>query len=287
LIPLQFIGNKRSGSSYLTTLLNRIPEVFCTNESDVAWLLYQMDRHGFTNEEIAKGRQPSLDNQEFGDKSINPFVRHSLDVGSAGAVHTLRAVRFYGGEDAFTKGTVRTQYEAVQNMEWLHIRQGHTKRPFGHAIRSDLLKKEWSELAFLGDKMPTQLADPDVFNWWIPRFPETRFIHLVRDPRRVVSSMMRLRFNTWWRQEANEIFLRWAAIERWALDIERKVPDQVIRVHQEDMADDADLMMSDIITFLGLPKTVTFPSRETSQSIPIDAPDDPYVREVMEEYGYG
>ncbi len=260
-------------------MLNQIPEVYCTNESDVVWLLYQVDQGSpELTEEIGTG---------YGGKTIEPFVRHPLDVGSAGAVHTLRAIRHYDGESVFTQGTWRERYEAIQNMEWLHIRQNLTKRPFGKAIRNDLLRKTWETLEYVGDKMPTQVADPDVFNWWISRFPETRFIHLIRDPRRVVASMMKLGFNTWWREEADKVFAQWAAIERWAIDIERKIPDQVIRVRQEDMAANPNSLMGDMVTFLGLQKKVTFPARKTTQTAPIGAPDDPYVREVMEEYGYG
>ncbi len=263
--------------------------MYCSNESDVVWLLYQMDqnRPQITREEIKAGREGAADGQEFGNRSINPFTRHSLDKGSAGAVHTLRAVRFYGGEEAFTQGDMRYRYEAVQNMEWLHIRQGFSKRPFGQAIRADLLQKEWDDLSYVGDKMPTQVADPVVFNWWINRFPETRFIHLIRDPRRVVASMKRLGFNTWWREDVERVYHQWAEIERWALDITAQLPDQVIRVRQEDLVDMPDQLMGDVVTFLGLTKTVTFPQVTPKQSSPLDAPDDPYVREVMEEYGYG
>jgi len=41
--PLFFIGNKRSGTSKLVHYLNQHPEVFVTNESDVAWFLYQIE----------------------------------------------------------------------------------------------------------------------------------------------------------------------------------------------------------------------------------------------------
>ena len=264
--------------------------MFCTNESDVVWLLYQMDQSSpqITREEIKAGRADAADGQEFGNRSINPFTRHPLDIGSAGAVHTLRAVRFYGGEDAFTEGTMRYRYEAVQNMEWLHIRQGFTKRPYGQAVKQDILQKEWTDLSYVGDKMPTQVADPEVFNWWITRFPETRFIHLVRDPRRVVASMKKLGFNTWWKDDIDKVYYQWAEIEHWALDIERKIPDQVIRLRQEDLSGDPDRLMRNVVTFLGLHNAVTFAKQaRPAESEPLDAPDDPYVREVMEEYGYG
>jgi LPS sulfotransferase NodH len=39
--PLFIMGNKRSGSTLVTDLLNAHPRVFVSHESDVAWLLYQ------------------------------------------------------------------------------------------------------------------------------------------------------------------------------------------------------------------------------------------------------
>lgn len=259
-------------------LLNRIPEVFCTNESDVAWLLYQVDRGSpeVTDEEIAMGA-------EYG---LKPFTRHHLDIGSAGAVHTLRSIRHFDGEDAFFKGTWRARYEQIQHMEYLHIRQGLTKRPYGQAMRKSLLEKEWEDLLYVGDKMPTQVADPEVFNWWYSRFPETKFVHIVRDPRYVVASMQRLGYNTWWKEDIAGILTQWTEIEQWAIDIEHKLPNQVIRVYQEEMATNPDAVMTKIYSFLGIPKTQTFPAGHVSQSTPVDLPDDPLANEVIKEYGY-
>lgn len=43
--PLFILGNKRSGTSHLTSLLNAHPQIFISSESDVVWLLYQVE-HG-------------------------------------------------------------------------------------------------------------------------------------------------------------------------------------------------------------------------------------------------
>ena len=278
--PLQFIGNKRSGTSHLAMVLNRIPEVFCTNEADVAWLLYQVDKGSpvLTFDEIQMGAEMTL----------KPFVRHRLDIGSAGAVHTLRALAFYKGEDALYQGTWRARYEEILHMEFLHISQGLSKRPYGKVVRKDAITKDWDNLAFLGDKMPTQVADPKIFNWWIKRFPETKFIHLVRDPRRVVPSMMHLGFNTWWRGDPAAVLHQWAEIEQWALDIEEKLPGQVFRVYQEEYAVNPEKTMTDLHAFLGIDKAVNFPVRGFVQTKPIKLPtDDLLANEVIKEYKYG
>ena len=39
--PLFIIGNKRSGSTLTTDLLNSHPNIFVSHESDIAWILFQ------------------------------------------------------------------------------------------------------------------------------------------------------------------------------------------------------------------------------------------------------
>ena len=39
--PLFIMGNKRSGSTLMTDLLNSHANVFVSHESDIAWILYQ------------------------------------------------------------------------------------------------------------------------------------------------------------------------------------------------------------------------------------------------------
>ena len=254
--------------------------MFCTNESDIAWLLYQVDKGSptLTFEEIQMGAEMTL----------KPFVRHPLDIGSAGAVHTLRAIDFYHGEEAFYQGTWRTRFEAIQHMEFNHIVQDLSKRPYARAIQKDAQRKDWDSLAVLGDKMPTQAADPDIFNWWVNHFPETKFIHIVRDPRRVIPSMMKLGYNTWWRGgDPAPVLRQWAKIEQWCLDIEEKLPDQVLRVYQEELALNPERVMIDIHAFLGVPKVVNFPPRGFPQTKPINLPADRLASEVIKEYEYG
>jgi hypothetical protein len=42
--PLYLIGNKRSGTSQLVRVLNLHPQVFVSHESDIAWILFQLNR---------------------------------------------------------------------------------------------------------------------------------------------------------------------------------------------------------------------------------------------------
>ena len=39
--PLFIIGNKRSGTTLVTDLLNSHPNVFVSHEADIAWILFQ------------------------------------------------------------------------------------------------------------------------------------------------------------------------------------------------------------------------------------------------------
>lgn len=280
MIPLQFIGNKRSGTSQLCLNLNKLPDVFCTNESDVAWLLYQMDNGSpeITDAELQMGP----------DFSLKPFARHPLDVGSAGAVHTMRAIREYGAEESLMEGSWRFRYEAIQHMEFLANQQGKTKRPMAMAARTWVQKKDWKDLHYVGDKMPTQVADPKVFDWFYRRFPETRFLHIVRNPSYVVASMRRLGYNTWWKGSIEEVLRQWTKIELQAISIAEKHPHQVLRVKQEEMAADPQRVMDGIADFLGVARGIfPKPAHYRPESAPALLPDNEYTAAVMKEYGYG
>src|SRR5262245_22948615 len=45
-------------------------------------------------------------------------------------------------------------------------------------------------LAWIGDKKPVQQADPRIFSFVRQHFPNGRFIHIIRHPQMVVSSMV-------------------------------------------------------------------------------------------------
>ena len=275
--PLFFLGNKRSGTSKLVLYLNQHPDIFVTNESDVAWFLYQITE-GF-DEKLA-----ALDEAEMDAKyAIRPFARHPYDIGSAGGVHTMKALR--NTTVLSDPMSVRARFEAIQHAYWLSLKKGESMSPYGKII-SRTLNSSWSDLKYVGDKMPTQNADPEVFDWIWKRFPDAKFVHIVRDPHMVVSSMRRLGFNTWWRDEPAQVLDNWTKIEEWVLRAEKTT--EVLHVRQEDLVTNVNREMGRVWDYLEVDPSTRFAdqSRHRPQSQRIDLHLKADTLAIMERYGY-
>jgi len=277
--PLFFIGNKRSGTSKLVHYLNQHPEVFVTNESDVAWFLYQIEEGVDT--ELAKRDEAEMEAQY----SIRPFARHPYDIGSAGGVHTMRALR--NTTVLSDPMSVRARYEAILHAYMLSIRNGDTKSPYGPIIQRTLTDNvPWSRLAYIGDKMPTQNADPQIFDWIWKRMPDAKFVHIVRDPHMVVSSMQRLGFNTWWREDTAQVLATWTKIEEWVVRAEKTTT--VLHVRQEDLVADVNREMGRIWDYLDIAPGPVYPDqrRHRAASQPATLHPNDRTLAIMERYGY-
>lgn len=102
-------------------------------------------------------------------------------------------------------------------------------------------KSQW------GQKTPRFVRHMDIL---IRHFPEGRFIHVVRDPRAVVNSLMRsnVHYNnaltgTW----------RWLRDVNAGLDFERSNPEKVLRIKYEDLVLDTKPILERVCEFLSLP----------------------------------
>lgn len=281
--PVFFIGNKRSGTSQLTLFLNGHPELFVTNESDVSWMLYQIETGMITDE----GLQDRIrrDEEAMGVSfAIAPFSRHPYDIGSAGGVHTMRALQ--NTTVLSDPMSVRARFEAIQHGYWLSLQiPDHNKSPFGDLIAKTIKGHKWGDYKWVGDKMPTQAADPKVFDFMWRRFPDAKFVHIVRHPEMVVSSMQRLGFNTWWREDTASVLERWTEIEEWVLEAEKTAP--VIHVRQEDLVNDVNYEMGRLFEFLDV-DPVRYPcqKRHRAKSRPADLQVNDRTRAIMERYDY-
>lgn len=277
--PLFFLGNKRSGTSKLVHYLNQHPEVFVTNESDVAWFLYQI-------EEGVDLELCERDVAEMGAKySIRPFARHPYDIGSAGGVHTMRATR--NTTVLSDPMSVRARFEAIQHTYMLSLQNGTTESPYGPIIARTLKDNvPWKDLAYIGDKMPTQNADPVVFDWIWKRMPDAKFVHIVRDPHMVVSSMQRLGFNTWWKDDTASVLDTWTKIEEWVVQAEQTT--EILHVRQEDLVANVNQEMNRIWDYLGVPTGIGYPDqrRHTASSQPVELHLNDRTLAIMERYGY-
>ena len=260
--PLLLIGNKRSGTSHLTRMLNFHPEVFVSHESDIVWILYQL-------------------------RQRTPFVCYPWD-GPIGMNATLRACADLLAPDGLS--TVDSVAEAFHRC--LDRLMTH-----GSAVQKAFPDK--GPLRWIGDKKPVQQCDPQLHAFVRGELPHARFLHIIRHPHAVVSSMS-LAAQTWgpveyWRTLSfDQLLDRWATHEEWVLAMKGDARVETLTVRFEDVCETPVHQMRRIFDFLNL----DFPRRlqhavqthTRPQSVPtaitINASTHPGVVAIMERYGY-
>ncbi len=82
-------------------------------------------------------------------------------------------------------------------------------------------------------------------------FPNARFVHIIRDGRAVVRSMLRSEFPVSWASAFDEACLTWSHYVRVGAGFARSHADRCIEVRQEDLLRDPQGVMSRVFTFLG------------------------------------
>lgn len=258
--PLFLIGNKRSGTSHLTRLLNLHPDVFVTHESDAIWLLYQWARN-------------------------EGFRCYPWD-GPAGMEATLAVCADLlttppGGE---TARSVPDLFEAMQRR----------LMAVGSAVQQPYPEKQPT---WIGDKKPAQQADPVIHRFIEAHLPGARYVHLIRHPKAVVASMRRAG-RTWakvpyWRSSPAAILERWATHERWVLAVKAAAPERVLTTRFEDLTQTPADELRRILAFLELDES---PATASATAGTHAAPNDKYdnvtlaldepARALMRQYGY-
>lgn len=101
-------------------------------------------------------------------------------------------------------------------------------------------KRRW------GQKTPRFVRHTDLL---MQHFPEARFIHVVRDPRAVTSSLIRSdvhRSNAWYGAR------RWKMDVTAGLSVEEEHPGRIRRVHYEQLVQDTESTLRDLAGFLEL-----------------------------------
>lgn len=109
-------------------------------------------------------------------------------------------------------------------------------------------------------------------------FPGARFVHLVRDGRAVVNSMINSGFDIDWARDFERACFTWAHYVRIGIEFEKAWPDRVVRVPHGDLIDDAERTCARILSFLGEPHDQA-PARflmegRINSSYDNEAPDD-------------
>lgn len=82
-------------------------------------------------------------------------------------------------------------------------------------------------------------------------FPDARFVHLVRDGRAVVNSMISSGFDIDWARDFERACFTWAHYVRKGIEFEKIWADRAFRVPHGDLIDDPQQTCSDILRFLG------------------------------------
>ncbi len=115
--------------------------------------------------------------------------------------------------------------------------------------------RPWDSLSHIGDNTPSYV-------WAIPRIdallPLSKFIHMVRDPRDVAASMLKMRFGA---NDAVTAALDWTGnLGAW-LASERLVPEhRRFEIRYEDLCADPERELTRIAGFLGIPEAQVKPA---------------------------
>jgi|GEM_PF-1058388 len=293
--PLFVIGSKRSGSTLMANLLNAHPRVFVSHESDILWILYQ-----------ARSGRPAR------------YVRHPLDseLMMDSTVRSCRRILDALG-DPPTREQVVGAFHRVQKRlmdEYFHppLKQ-RIKRAVLKAGKDRSLPNLWRafrqqtelprkrDLAWTGDKKHAQYLDPDLQPFIRAHFPDARYVHVVRDPRGAVASVMEAArkwdvMPDYFRGTVEEVLERWAIHEEWVLRMKETDAGAIFTVRLEDLWREPHAIAGRLLDFLELETTDDFAAQIPQLIHPRD-PNEKYASfalpevarasRIMEIYGYG
>ena len=238
---LFIVGASRSGSTLLERLLNELPGVMSVGELMRVW------QRGFVENQLCSCGQPFQDCPFWGE------VRQRLDadgVVDAGAVDAL-------SRRAFKRGLrPRPTGEAILT---------HWSRLFG-AI-ADASGAHWLVDSSKDPVYAAQLAH-------LPGF-QTRYLHLIRDPRAVAYSKMRrrLRPEIHWAEAYMATRSAWGSAGSWnrthrlAEAVHKAVDRPWQRLRYEDLAADPRGALSPLVSALSLPLTDADPLAFLGQGV--------------------
>lgn len=294
--PLFVIGSKRSGSTLVANLLNAHPRVFVSHESDVLWILYQ-----------ARNGRPAR------------YVRHPLDseLMMSSTVRSCRRILDSVLGDPPTPEQVVEAFHRVQARlmdEYFHppleqrvkravLGAGKDRSPLNlwRAFRRQTELPRKRDLAWTGDKKHAQYLDPELQPFIRAHFPEARYVHVVRDPRGAVASVMEAarRWNVmpdYFRGTVEQVLERWAIHEEWVLRMKESSPEAVFTVRLEDLWREPHAVAERLLDFLGLESSdeltgqipqLIHPRDPNEKYASFALPEVPGASRIMEIYGYG
>lgn len=224
---LFIVGSSRSGSTLLERLLNELPGVVSVGELMRVW------RRGFVENQLCSCGQPFHDCAFWGD------VRQRLDDGG----HALDAAAVeHLSRRVYMRGSASADDRALFLEHWRRL----------FAAIADASGARW---LVDSSKRPSYAAHLAT----VPGF-DTRYLHLVRDPRAVAFSKMRRRVQPaiHWREAHMATRSAWGSAGSWN-DTQRQAEAARantgrpwLRLRYEDLAADPRHALASIATTLGL-----------------------------------
>lgn len=293
--PLFIMGNKRSGSTLMTDLLNSHANVFVSHESDIAWILYQ-----------ARNGRPKhyethpLDSRLMLDSTLKSCRRILKRTLSREPTHEEIVEAFYQCQtrllNQYLRPSIKQRVKRIAKIVGKRPTMGRVFR----ALRQnpELLQKK--DLAWIGDKKHAQHLDPDVRQFLQLHFPEARYVHVIRHPRSVVASTMEAakRWSEkpeYFKGYAEQILEQWAVHEEWVLQAKQREVGPILTVRLEDLWSDSVTTMAGVLRFLDLKMTdgfadlitqIVYPKDPNAKYASFALPDVPRARRIMEIYHY-
>lgn len=292
---LFIMGNKRSGTTLITDLLNSHSDVFVSHEADIAWILFQA-----RNGRPAHYETHPLDSRLMLDSTLKSCRRILKQTLSNEPRHDEIVEAFYRCQTRLMHEYLRPSIK--QRLKRVAKIVG--KRPtLARVLRAlkqnpELLHK--NDLAWIGDKKHAQHLDPTVRQFLQEQFPEARYIHVIRHPRSVVASTVEAA-RTWsqtpeyFKGITAQILEQWAIHEEWVLQAKQREDSAILTVKLEDLWSNPIEIMTDVLDFLALKMTdgfadlvkqIVYPKDPNLKYASFPLPDVPRARRIIEIYGY-
>lgn len=293
--PLFIMGNKRSGSTLMTDLLNSHANVFVSHESDIAWILYQARNGRPTHYETHP-----LDSRLMLDSTLKSCRRILKKTLGDQPTHDEIVDAFHQSQTRLLKQYLSPSFKQRFKRVAKIVGKRPTVGKVFRALRQNPELRQKKEMAWIGDKKHAQHLDPNVRQFLQQHFPEARYIHVIRHPRSVVASTMEAarRWSEkpeYFKGYAEQILEQWAVHEEWVLQAKEREASPILTVRLEDLWSDSITTMGEVLRFLDLKMTDGFADLVTQIVYPKDPnikydsfalPDVPRARRIMELYSY-
>lgn len=216
--PIFIVGSARSGTKMLRELLNSSPDIWIPQVESVfiPYFTERIDQYG----DLSKW----LDFQHLARDIVN--TRAAMELGDLG-IHI---------------GS-REWFDACRSYDWPAVLEAFYRRVFNAEQGEE--KRQWDEIIW-GDKTPDYLTDIPLLS---KLFPESRFIHIIRDPRDICLSARKV-----WNKHPLRTVQLWAdEVKKCRQDGRAIGPARYYELRYEDLLDEVKGELEGIYHFLGIP----------------------------------